>query len=404
MGLIRSAATAGGGARNLAARNLDVEREALGAGARERAAGLTPGEGRTVPELKQALTTQRDALAEKQYRPAYAKPIGVTPPLLAELKDVEGRQAISAAIKGARARKDYESVAALENLARVSEVKIDPSLSPAAQQQAIKKYISQFPVSGAAVDKVRIALNDLGDAAKNGQVKAGMFDRANKIGDLLDEVPGLKRARDTYHSMSSQIRALDMGEGVFTTPTSRFSNMLKAAGGKGKTPKPLTAEALKTARVGARQYIDDIMGKGSVESTALLKKIAHSDDVKANLRLLFGKEEADKYIRDADNRLLRMTRATDISPRTGSQTAPRSLDLDRFFGAFKSPLKKILGVAGEAMEMTPKEREALVKTALSGAQAGLPALRRGSPVARQILTAIAPQASQQSARVVSEGQ
>ena len=403
MGLIRAASSRFGPARNIAARNAMAERANLGPEAAERAGALTP-ETRTAPEMRQALTEERDKLAEGQYRPAYAKRIAVPPALLTELQDQEGRSAVTAAIKGARANKDYETVNQLQTLQGALDGinKIDPSIAPALRNKMVEQYLAKIHTTGGAVDAIRIAMGNLGNAASkaNSRVGAGFFDRAHGISDILDQIPELKAARATYHSMSDKLRGLDLGEAALTKPASQFGQLLKTAGGKGKSPKPMTPEMIEQARTGARQWIQDELGKKSTQARATLEKIATGRDVQKNLEALFGKDEAQRYIHDAQLRIHRLTRAQDVSPRTGSQTQPRGQDIGSLIGGWKGMLSKALDHL-TTPGMDEDEATALVRAGLGDPSALIQSFAR-KPVLRQALSRSAPVLGSQGARTVSQ--
>lgn len=395
MGLLRAAASKFGPGRNEAVANATSTRENLPAAGRARVASMTP-EKRPATDVAKSLKEQRDALAETHYAAPYAHPVPVTPEIIAEIKDPEGVRAIDQAIESARAKKMYAQVDELEKLKKhvsapvhaketaakdggtyavqptgvAKETLENPATAPAVKAALQKAHgftphaaVSSAPeappqVSGGSLDRIRIALGKMGKgASKNDKsdVGSGLFDRANKLGKILDDVPHLKEARTHYREMTSQINAVKTGSDALSMATPEFKAAIQ----------DMSPEALAHARVGARQEIVDAMGRGPRKTRDILTKIASADDTKDNLRALFGDKEANRLIKTAQLKVHQITRAQDISPRTGSQSQPRAQDAGGIAGMLTAPHtiigKMIAGLDHASATMSPEEREALVR-------------------------------------------
>lgn len=447
--LIRAAAGRMGEGREAAVKFVNEMRENLGPGATARTRALTP-EKRSATEVAESLKTQQAASAERDYPDAYSRPVPVTQEHLEIFDSPDAKKALGEAIatakeralKSPEAKRELAELVALRDHpakvkaykqalkaweagpkgeyvrkpdAAMQAVLDDPKMGKSVKE-AIKKELGwkehpkpQAPemptASGGALDRAYIALRERGRALyKKGNLSrgGGVGERAKALDESLSDVEHLKEARANYKSYADKERALETGASVLGATHPEFLADLK------KSPE----HALAEGRIGARQVIVDALRKSPKRAMATLSQIAHGEDTQANIRALFGKEEGDRYIRSAQLRLDAMRHATDISPRSGSQTALRLDDqegLGKMLSMVRSPIRSALDAVLHGTATTsPAERAEIVRLGTSSPKTlatKLKAKKPLSPVLKAALSAgdkaktVVPM---QAGRVISE--
>jgi hypothetical protein len=270
-------------------------------------------------------------------------------PVLPALEGDAGRVGINGAYKDADALRLSDQMDELGKLraaagpeeAPVARIGGDvlpasPKLS-AALKDALGWDDGQVPVSIGTLDRIKIALNDAGQAAaragENSRA-AGYFQRAGEIDDHLASNNGdYAAARDNYARASAGIDALDHGAtGVNATPDEFAATLedLRAKGAQGLDDG--LAEASRRAvqdmaGVGYRGAITDRIGSPPEGATGVLNRLATSTNQGRNLSEVFDPETAQAYRDGLQDLIDQMNNARFISPNGGSQTAGRLADL-----------------------------------------------------------------------------
>jgi hypothetical protein len=180
-------------------------------------------------------------------------------------------------------------------------------------------------VSLGTLDRIKIALNEAGDAAKRGDnpsLGGGFFSRAGEIDQhLADNNPDYATARDNFSRASAGIDALDHGAtGVTAIPEDYAANLhdFLSKGGP---------DAGKMAAIGYRQALTDRIGAPAEASTGTLNKVSTSTNQGRNLAETFGPEHAEAYRAGLRDLVDQLSNARSINPNTGSPTALRLADM-----------------------------------------------------------------------------
>lgn len=313
---------------------------------------LTPDDSRSAQRVVDDLTTTRNNLATQQYAAPYAERVTPTEEALAAISGDPGRAALRRARASAEARQDAAQVAEIDSLIAHSR---------AVDQRGPNVRIPAPEVSGATLDRVRIAMQGRGarmsQSPDTRDIASGLFQRGSALDDALDAVPGLTPARETYRNLTRQIDAVEEGgRGLTAAPESfRFDDAVRPS-----------------AQVGYREALETAIGRPTEGATGVLNRIGTSTNQTRNLNEVFG-EGAAEYQEGIRNLIDRMANARFIASSSGSQTAPRLADQALAEGgAFLSRgvignVVNLLGKVVRGATLTRAEREAIVRLGVSDA-------------------------------------
>lgn len=247
-------------------------------------------------------------------------------------------------------------------------------------------------ISAGALDYIRRALRDAGDeAARAGRGGLGkaLGDRSRDVESALMDVPGFDEARSTYRGHSQRLDALDEGGRVLNEVPDDFA---------------ATFERLPTEEggIGARQAIEEAVGRPQEGATGVLNRIATSTNTGRNLETLFGPEEAARYRDAIGNEIDRVANARFVSPNSGSQTAPRLQDeglIDLPPVSKTAIAKALLDKLRRGATLTDGEREALLELGTTIVRSGedIPRI----PTTPQAMRLLSPAQRARLARVLA---
>lgn len=356
--LIRMAAAPAGEGANTAVANAGARQAGLRPEVMARTRELLPDQ-RSAAAIRDGLEEARDALATVEYAPAYEGQVSLTPAAARALRGPDGQAAIQRAMLGARANGDVETLAEM--------------------QQLLTQDLDALPsVSGRTLDRVRIAMRDMGQNFMRGdrpdRVRAaGYAGRVGGIDDALDSAPGLTEARSAYRERSGAIDAIDNRPDILSTDPRDF----------GRWVQGLTPQQRSAAVAGVRQDIMDALGGQRSAGSGSLDTLTQSQYSQQNLAALLGEEEAARYLQSIAARVQQSQRAQRVSPNTNSQTFGRALDESTFqaaevLGAVADGVNSVRGnvpaiartidrIRARAT-MSSEEREAIVRMGLGSAQ------------------------------------
>lgn len=322
--------------------------------------------------------------AQFNYRQPYSEPASVTPDMVSALQGPEGRGAINRAYAAARANRDHQQMAELQDLRAVASEQAGGADPITGQRRTIQQALEG--VSAGSLDRVRIAMRETGNglAARGARDMArGYAGRVNDIDTALDQTPGLQDARASYADYARQREALDLGQtGFNAAPEDYAASIARLA--------QASPQAGQAAGVGYRQALTNAISRPAEGATGVLNRIATSDAQSRNLAATFGNQAAQDYQTGIGNEVSRVANSRFISPNTGSQTEPRLQDA----GLLDIPVSKA-GLIGHvwdkiksSAQLTEQERTALVR--MGTTEARLRDLARANPslTSRALTTAL----------------
>ena len=369
--LLRAAASKPGGARNAAVAYANQVTGDLQGNAIARTRALTP-DRRPANVVAEALKAERGRAASEMYPAFSAERVPVTDDIAAAADGTA--EWMRGAAQLARAERRPEVVAEIE---------------------ALTQGASLDDVSAGTLDYIRRALRDSsGEAFAGGKggLGAALRDRSGELDDALMSVPGFDAARSTYRGFSQQLDAIDAGRGVLNEVPDDFAAAFE------RLP-------VEQGGIGARQAMEEAIGKPTEGATGTLNRIASSTNTGRNLETLYGPEEAALY-RDAIGREVeRVGNARFVSPNTGSQTALRATDdalVDLPPMTKAGILKAIVDKVRRGVTLTDQEREALLQLGTTIVRTGedIPNL----PMSQQAERLMTPAQRARIARFLASGQ
>ncbi len=363
MRVMRSAASGGeGGAQNIATTYADR----IAGNLQDRAVGharrLTPNEPRPANIVADELETTRGNLAQQQYRQPYSEPAAVTREMVSALQGPEGRSAINRAYAAARANRDTQQMAELQDLRTVANAQSGGRDALTGRMQSLDDALANL--SAGSLDRVRIAMRETGNAlAESGarDTARGYRGRVRDIDTALDQTPGLQEARGTYRDLSTQREAVDVGRTGLNAPGDEYAAQIADLA-------RVSPRATQAAGVGYRQSITDAIQRPAEGSTGTLNRLATSNQQTQNLATTFGPDAANRFQVAISREARRLSKARQISPNTGSQTALRTQD--------EALVNVVMGqggylrafadwIRGATSTLTNAEREAVVRLGTS---------------------------------------
>lgn len=356
--LLRSAASKPGAARNAAVEYANQVTGDLQGNAIARTRALTP-DRRPVSAVADEIAGQREVAAQRMY-PAFASErVPVTDELF------------SAADGGSKWLKEAADLAGLERKGDVAD-----------EIAGLIRGDRPDTISAGALDYIRRAMRDAGgEAVRAGRGAMGraLGDRARDMEAALVDVPGFDPARSTYRGFSQQLDALDEGAKVLNQVPDDFAATFA------KLP-------VEQGGIGARQAIEEAIGKPTEGATGTLNRLATSTNAGRNLETLYGADNAAHY-RDAIGREIdRLSNARFVSPNTGSQTALREADdaLVNLPPMTKAGVAKALfDKLRRGVSLTDAERKALMDlgTTILRSEGDIPAIPT-TPQAMRLLSPV----------------
>lgn len=358
--LLRAAAGKGGPANTAAVKYVDEVAGNLQDRAISRAKALTP-DTRPANVVADDLAAKQGALAETQYRPAYAESVSLDPAAKLALAGKPGRAVIDKAMAAVQERAPSDPAAAdqLTDLMRLKAGDFDQ------------------PVSAATLDTLRINMGERGRRLMDRGSKyqaGGSFGRQGMIDESLDQVPALQPARQTFKGVQAQRDALDLGSTQPFSDPDQYAAELERLTGRATpadNPHPVSPEDIRgAAGVGVRSDMVRSIGAPTEGATGYLNKLATGENPRRVLSDTFGPDEAENFRAAMSNEIDRLRNARFIDPGNGSQTALRLEDS----GLVDIPHPSPAGIArfaltklAQGLTLTDAEREAIVKIGTMGA-------------------------------------
>lgn len=369
--LVRAAASGGSGdAQNIATGYAGRVRANFQDTVLDHTAGLTPGNTTSATTLAGQLERNQGDVAQTNYQQPggpYSQPAQVTPEMVDALQGPEGRGAISRAFTAARANRNQQQMAELQDLQQVASEQGGGRDPLTGRIRSIGDALGGL--SAGSLDRVRIGMRDIGSslaARGNNATAGGYFGRVQDIDTALDQTPGLQPARAVYRQMQASRDALDTGGGALSTPGNEYADQISRLASVGGPPNiggPL--------QVGARQALVNKLETGADGATGAAKTLSQSARATANLGQTFGEAPAARYQAALGHEVSRVQNADFISPNTGSQTALRSGD-DSLIAQIPTNKVEFLGkiidtLRGRGATLTDAERAAIVRIGTSEA-------------------------------------
>lgn len=335
---------------------------------RARTQQLTPGEPRSGPHVVQATEAARNAAASRNYGAFRDQPVQVTPEAASALRGDIGRRVISEARENAAANRDYDRVAELDEL--------------------LNGDLSSFPpIRAGTLDELYQAMRDAGAGAMRGEqprtrLAAGLGGRARDIDSALDAVPALQPARGNFRAHSQFIEGVeDIGPNVLRETADTFAPRFEGLPSQAMDP------TLLGARIGGRQAIMDLFGKGPTRARGALDLIADGIDPRRNLRALYGQQPADDYVSAISNIRSQVDNAARVDPLVGSKTHVSGADAQNVSGVASMLrgdfIQPLLERFAKGLTMTDQEAAILARLGVGSPEDALRALQQG-PVARRV--------------------
>jgi hypothetical protein len=365
----------------------DAAGEALTANARSTTAAVKPSamsatrrltpDQRTAEQFANDTEAAREAQARRNYSEFDAEQIEIPDTVLDMLSDSSGRSII------ARARAD-----AIENQDWGRQVELDRLL-----QLPSQGGVGPLPrISAGTVDRLVIAARERGrgfaSSGRNYRAR-GAFGRRDQLDATLDNVEGLRPARQAY---STQSRAIEVARGEnyrdpLTTDPADYAAWLQS----------LPEEARQANQVAVRQQLLDTLGRQPENRFGTLDALASSPYARENLRATFG-ADADQYLAQIGTRVEQARNAQFVQPNAGSRTAVLENDVgnvaQQTVGAVRQGLSgDLIGLAARAVDawrrrgFNPAQADELARIATDASQT--------DAAINAIATRLEPQARQQ---------
>lgn len=303
-----------------------------------------------------ALKDKRDALASSQYPEPYSKPAAVTPEMVDALQGKEGRAAIGRALSNASINRDKQTMGELQDLQDVATRQSGGRDPITGRMRSMSGALSEL--SAGSLDKVRIAMRDLGSEASkagNNTAAKGWFGRMNDIDTALDQTPGLKEARATFRNLSQQIEAVPVGQSATHNPVS-------------EAVTAMSPESRAASGVGYRDSIVAGINHPTAGATGFLNRLANSTEQTDNLAAHYGQPAGSQFQQGIANEIARINNARFITPSSGSQTAGRLQD-SGLLSLIPTSKAGLIAHAMDALRngltLTESQRQAIVRLGTS---------------------------------------
>lgn len=369
--LVRAAAGGGGQAETAALSYADRVRSNLQDNVINRAQQLTPEYQGSAAQLGAELEQNQGRLATEQYKAPYAQPATVTKEMVSALQGPEGRGAINTAYATARANRDTKAMAELSDLRDVSAAQSGGANAATGRFQSLDEALANL--SSGSLDRVRIAMREQAGALAAGGRRGmarGYYGRVNDIDTALDQTPGLGEARDSYRQMQAGRDSLDVGANVLKAPSTDYAGQIADLANRGASSRLGPPDLGRPLQVSARQAITDAIEAPAAGATGVLNRIGTGNRATANLANTFGAERGAVFQEAVRNEVARLRNANFISPESGSQTQLRGAD-EALVGSIPTSLGSLVSKVADKIfrgtQLSPQEREAIVKLGLSEA-------------------------------------
>lgn len=277
---------------------------------------------RTAEKYLDDLVTARDEAASANYAEPYSLEINITPETARALSGPAGEAAIDRAIQAAATSQDYHLVAELRRLKSATRMETLPGQTKQTGYNTMTAAEPPLaPVSGAALDRVQIALRKTAeglDKTDQSDIARGLWKRRAQVNSELDNFEGLADARADYRNKSQAIGVLDKeGRDFLTTAPADYQAWLQTLG----------PEAIEANQIAIRQQILDRLGRQRPNSYGAIEEMVSSEYGQQNLRAALG-AEGEGLIANAQARLAQ-TRADQVAaPAGGSRSAILTGDMD----------------------------------------------------------------------------
>jgi hypothetical protein len=318
---------------------------------------LSP-DARTAEQFANEMEAARNAQATQSYGEFDAEMIQVPDTVIDMLADSAGRSIIARARADAVENQDWGRQVELDQLLRLPE----------------RGGVGPLPsISAGTLDRLVIAARERGRAfaARGNNNRArGSFARREQLDQTLENVEGLRPARQAY---SNQSRAIEVARGEnYRDPLSTDPQDYAA------WVESLPPEARQANQIAVRQQLLDALGKQKENSFGTLDALTSSPYARQNLRAAFG-ADADQYLAQIGARVEQARNAQFVQPNAGSRTAVLENDVgnaaQQTVGAVRQGLSgDVIGLAARAVDawrrrgFTPQQAEELARIATDPTQ------------------------------------
>jgi ribosomal protein S8E len=312
---------------------------------------------RTANQYADDMEAARTAAARQNYGAFDHEPVEVPEAVIDMLSDGPGRAIIARARREAAENQEWPRLAELDRLAQHQPGDPIPR------------------ITAGTLDKLSGAARNRGAAFAarpgGGNMARGALGRRDQIDATMDGVQELQPARQTF---ANQSRAIEVARGdnyldPLTTDPTDYAAWLQQ----------LPAEARQANQIAIRQQILDKLGKQRENSFGALDDLTSAQYSRANLRSVFGQQEADAYLAQIAARVQQSRNAQFVQPNAGSRTAVLENDVgnaaQQTVGAVRQGLSgDVIGLAARAVDawrrrgFTPQQAEELARIATDPTQ------------------------------------
>lgn len=260
---------------------------------------------RAPAEIANELGEARRLAGNADFGAVRGERVALTPDAVAALRTDDGRDAIRAAAAASLRSMNPEERAIGAELNRLAGEVLDRP--------------GEVQITVGMAQSISESLFDAADAA----ARAGRNRMAGSLGDLAravrnnaaDNVPGYRSALDNYAAQSAVMEAAERGEDFLRRNTDEFVAETPAPGQPGNL----------LARATARRAIERAAGENPSAAPGVARRLSTAPEQRARNEALLG-DEAGAFEAGMATEARMVQNATDISPRTGSQTQLRAQD------------------------------------------------------------------------------
>lgn len=348
----RGVAAKGGKPDSIFERFREAKRKGIGDAARGRALEESPNPEVSTAKRIEDLGHERDTRADTLFPEPYRKPIKTDDHLFNILFNgfPEGPRMVRSAMDDAsrrmltdpdaeaqfnqlkslhqyiraKARFEEEQLAYQGELAQIRRA--NPNATPEELEflsADVKKPVAPEPptISAGALDRIfRQARDTAADVTKGTRTtRGGIGARARQIGEYLDNIPELKEARADYKDYTKRIEVLQFKENLSRMLPREFQEYVSEL-----SPEQLNELKNKVIEDYATAFGTSSRKMQSEEDLLTFGSNAHD-----NLRILMGKDEADRFVRAIDLLGKSIDHANFVDSGVGSQSKPIEEDLEK---------------------------------------------------------------------------
>ena len=302
---------------------------------------------RAPREIAAELAAQRSANANRNFGAVRSEEVVMAPETVQALRTDHAREAIREAV---RRERDPEVRAALARLA--ADALDDPST----------------PITVGMADRISRVLNGKGRETRDPDLAATLFSLADDVRrPTAAAQPGYRAALDEFAAESRIMEAADRGEDFLKRNTDEFAAEVAGPGDPGN----------ELARATARRAVERASGENVGSAPGVANRLAYAPEQRMRNAALLG-DDAPAFERGMATEARMVQNASDISPRTGSQTQLRSQDAESLAEGVRDVAAvatleptQIIGVVVNRLKtlgMTDRDAQALVEIATDPAR------------------------------------